>query len=49
VNASRNILSKGIGVEQPESKPVETQPLLLGSSGEQVELMNQDAQPFRAG
>ncbi len=49
VNAARVILRKGIPLEQQESKPVETQPLLPGSSGWQVESMNQDARPFRAG
>ena len=49
VNAARVILRKGIPLEQRESKPVETQPLLPGSSGWQVESMNQDAPPFRAG
>ena len=49
VNASRVILRKGIGVEQPEPKPVETPSIQLGSSGWQVGSMNQDAQLFRAG
>ncbi len=49
VNASRNILHKGIPLEQRESKPVETQPIPLGSSVWQVESMNQEALPFRAG
>lgn len=49
VNAARNILRKGIGLEQPESTPVgEVTATQLSEAG-QVASMNQEAHLFRGG
>ena len=49
VNASRNILRKGIPLEQRDSKPVEIQSLPSESSVWHVGSLNQEAHLFRGG